>query len=545
MGSSMSLTEEEKTILLEAKQHVKEKGLDGMRDVYKDMMKSWTEVSFKFAITGSNTYLRSSFFKALLSFGADDTNYTHLEHDNKIELCDLPGIETFKNFKSFCQSIGGLNSYDAFLMFCKSKLTCQEKELAEKLSKEFEIPFIFVYKIVDGSSKMVEENNSLNCPKDFVKDGSDLYVIDKKIIENVQNFSTLCEDIIGKLIKRRNQYFVRCFSEEIYKNKHFTEKDRLLAEAKYSITKHGVSGLNELYQKQIDSLKNTEIHLAITGGSGTGKSSFINAVRGLKAHQNGAAQVDVVEKTKVPTSYPHPKIKEIIFCDLPGLRSPETSDLQEYCEKMDLKSYDAILIFGKTRFFHQDRELAKKVSKELGKPFLFIRTNIDHELKNAEDDEGKEFKKESVLKRMRKDSLENLKDLIHDENNIYMIDNKFTSEYDFQRLKESIADILTKEDFIASFKSKTKEIIEFKAKFCKEIALATKALQILTLLKRQVFCMSKKALKRFLLIILKVKRLNSGIYVQLIIFFVAHHPLVAYHHLAVYYHPVAYHHLTF
>ena len=69
---------------------------------------------------------------------------------------------------------------------------------------------------------------------------------------------------------------------------------------------------------------------------------------------------------------------------------------------MDLKSYDAFLIFSKTRFTNDDKELAVKFSKELNKPFFFIRTNIDLDLKNAEDDKGPQLNEVFVLKNIRK-----------------------------------------------------------------------------------------------------------------------------------------------
>ncbi|KAK0193423.1 hypothetical protein F5146DRAFT_1101453 [Armillaria mellea] len=49
-----------------------------------------------------------------------------------------------------------------------------------------------------------------------------------------------------------------------------------------------------------------KFHLAITGISGTGKSSLINAFRGIWDDDEGAAMTDIVESTSVVTPYPDP-----------------------------------------------------------------------------------------------------------------------------------------------------------------------------------------------------------------------------------------------
>ena len=67
---------------------------------------------------------------------------------------------------------------------------------------------------------------------------------------------------------------------------------------------------------------------------------------------------------------------------------------------------------------------------------------------------------------MRIDCLENLEGLIHDKKDIYLIDNKTTSKYDFERLKEAILMSLSvekKESFIDSLEKSTHATIRIKA----------------------------------------------------------------------------------
>ena len=173
----------------------------------------------------------------------------------------------------------------------------------------------------------------------------------------------------------------------------------------------------------------------------------------------------------MPTKYAHPNNENIIFWDLPGIGTPTFPNIKEYCKKVDgLEKYDAFLIFCKTRFTRHNKELAEKVSKELNKPFFFVRTHVHIDLNNAKDDKGAKFDEASVLKGMEKDCLKNLEEFIKDERDIFLIDNKVTEKYDFDRLVEAISLVLPerkRECFILSLTNLTRDCIKRKAKLLK------------------------------------------------------------------------------
>ena len=46
------------------------------------------------------------------------------------------------------------------------------------------------------------------------------------------------------------------------------------------IKRNGVSNVHEMFKKKLDGWQEVEVNIGITGDSGSGKSSFINAIRG-------------------------------------------------------------------------------------------------------------------------------------------------------------------------------------------------------------------------------------------------------------------------
>ena len=52
-----------------------------------------------------------------------------------------------------------------------------------------------------------------------------------------------------------------------------------MAELKKEIEESGVSNIEEFFKKRLEKWREVEVNIAITGDSGSGKSSFINAIR--------------------------------------------------------------------------------------------------------------------------------------------------------------------------------------------------------------------------------------------------------------------------
>ena len=81
----------------------------------------------------------------------------------------------------------------------------------------------------------------------------------------------------------------------------------------------GLRGCISLLEKKRDEWQYIALNVAVTGSSGVGKSSFINAIRGLSADDEGAAEIGVTETTVQVRSYAHPNNPMLKFWDLPGV----------------------------------------------------------------------------------------------------------------------------------------------------------------------------------------------------------------------------------
>ncbi|KAG6924475.1 immunity related GTPase cinema [Chelydra serpentina] len=93
-------------------------------------------------------------------------------------------------------------------------------------------------------------------------------------------------------------------------------------------------------KENLNAFENIRLNIAITGESGSGKSTFINVIRNLGDEDTGAAETGVVETTYEPQPYPHPQY--------PNARSKVDTDL-EACKRRRPKGYDEQRILQEIR----------------------------------------------------------------------------------------------------------------------------------------------------------------------------------------------------
>ena len=226
----------------------------------------------------------------------------------------------------------------------------------------------------------------------------------------------------------------------------------------------GLQAPNAYLEEKSDQWKEIPLNIGIIGNSGSGKSSFINAIRGLTGDDEGAAAVGVTETTAEPTPYAHPNNQQLKFWDLPGVGTPNFPR-EVYLEKIYFEKFDFFLIISSIRFAENDGWLAEEIDQKK-KRFFFVRTKIDSDIQNDKKAHPRTHKKEGVLTKIQDDIKQNLGRKLYDDKKVFLIDNYKRQMYDFNKLEQRIIEdfpVLKREALILSLSTLSEWMIREKA----------------------------------------------------------------------------------
>ncbi|XP_016325326.1 interferon-inducible GTPase 5-like [Sinocyclocheilus anshuiensis] len=189
-------------------------------------------------------------------------------------------------------------------------------------------------------------------------------------------------------------------------------------------------------QIKFDQFVNVSLNIAVTGETGSGKSSFVNALRGLKDDDVKAAPTGVIETTKLATMYEHPEMPNVKIWDLPGIGTPNFK-AKKYLKDVKFNTYDFFIILNSVRFTENDIMLAKEIRKQK-KSFYFVRSKIDNDISAEKKKRG--FDEQKVLSLIREYCQKNLKEL--GDPRVFLISSCDLEEYDFELLQNVLEDEL-------------------------------------------------------------------------------------------------------
>ena len=472
-------------------------------------------------IVGESGSGKSSFINAILRnknteiAGAVVSNpttepkcYDHPQNP-RIKLWDLPGVGTaaYPDAKTYFNKLQLADQYHAFLLFTRERLTINSLRLAIRLESA-EKPFFVIRTCIDVDV----DSEKATKPETFNEDEM-TKTIRSKIWEGLKDVDSVSREQIFLIsnLKPKKWDFDRLNGEILYElpcNKApwssapigFTaqcklaklslkEKQEKLAfdkeaslqsikrympEKTSGIESEGITHAQNLMKEEIDDWKNVKISLAIIGNSGTGKSTFINAIRGIKKFDDkdpDVAKTGTTETTMTPNRYHYKNNPNITLWDCPGVGTVAFPDIETYCNKISIEKYDAFVIMTATRFSKEAGILASKV-QSMQKPFFFVRTKIDQDYVSENWTKGLAFNEVRMLDEIKEECSTNLniKEVEIDDKDIFLISSLLVCRWDFARLTEAITNRLhsrKRECFLLSMLSLSENILESKIRLLK------------------------------------------------------------------------------
>ncbi|XP_069804158.1 interferon-inducible GTPase 5-like [Dendropsophus ebraccatus] len=193
-------------------------------------------------------------------------------------------------------------------------------------------------------------------------------------------------------------------------------------------------------KKSLEDIDQVPLNIAVTGESGSGKSTFINVIRGLNDEEEGSAKTGVVATTMYPTAYSHPHHRNVRYWDLPGIGSPGFTPL-DYLQTVKFYQYDFFLIITTERFREYHILLAQAI-KSMGKKFYFLRSKIDSVLKGYRRGRANCYKEEDILAEIRKDCLNGLRAGGIENPRVFLLSCLHPEKYDFHLIQKTLEDEL-------------------------------------------------------------------------------------------------------
>ncbi|KAI5806105.1 P-loop containing nucleoside triphosphate hydrolase protein [Geopyxis carbonaria] len=135
---------------------------------------------------------------------------------------------------------------------------------------------------------------------------------------------------------------------------------------------------------------NENFHFAICGTAGSGKSSMINAIRGVTPKHPQAAKTGVTETTMDIGRYPDPSKEpprsRFVWYDIPGAGTQKIKGWQ-YFNNQGLYVFDFVIVLVDNRFTELEVEILKNCHR-MGIPCFIVRSKADQHIANIEKEQA-------------------------------------------------------------------------------------------------------------------------------------------------------------
>ncbi|XP_065276623.1 interferon-inducible GTPase 5-like [Emys orbicularis] len=194
--------------------------------------------------------------------------------------------------------------------------------------------------------------------------------------------------------------------------------------------------ISNVQQRTPESFNSHTLSIAVTGESGSGKSSLINAMRGLRAGDEGAAETGMVDTMTMPVAYQDPVLQGVTLWDLPGVGTPYFP-LNTYCEELNLSQYDFFIIVGSQRFRSDHARLVREIQR-MGKRFYFVRSKADMDLDASRRQRPSSYNEERILQQIREDCRRGVEAEGVGHPQVFVVSSWEPNRYDFPLLRQTL-----------------------------------------------------------------------------------------------------------
>ncbi|KFO26636.1 T-cell-specific guanine nucleotide triphosphate-binding protein 2 [Fukomys damarensis] len=181
-------------------------------------------------------------------------------------------------------------------------------------------------------------------------------------------------------------------------------------------------------------IENAPLSIAVTGETGVGRSTFINALRRVGHEEESAAPTGPVVTTTEVTAYQYLKCPGVTIWDLPGHGCTDFL-LSKYLE--EIADYDLFFIISATRFKNIDAQLARVITN-MKKKVYFVRTKVDHDVFSNQRNKPKTFNKEEILQEIRNYFVRQLEEVSVTVDRVFLVSSLERAEYDFPELENTL-----------------------------------------------------------------------------------------------------------
>ncbi|XP_077192902.1 interferon-inducible GTPase 5-like [Paroedura picta] len=325
-----------------------------------------------------------------------------------LTLCDLPGFEASEKPAAYLKRLGDLSKYSCFVVVVSGSLGETHLQVLKAFKQKGKTFFLARTK-VDLDLHTAERRLRFR-----YNPSEQLGLIRKELMEMLAKNQMDAKRVFLVSGLETEKYEFSRFEDSLegevlsLKRSHDGDLEDLKAmsskkiEELYNICQNG--SLREVPAVIFSALREpSEIRLdvAVIGEAGCGKSSLVNALRGLAAGESGAAPTGVTGTTRKAAVYPLPLVPCLYLWDLPGVGVKE-----EDVRHLALSRYDFFLLVASERYKHAHSCLARAIAAA-GKETFFVRSKIDVDMETQPipEEELQQQVRERCVEALKKDGI--------------------------------------------------------------------------------------------------------------------------------------------